>query len=92
MDLDRVKLAVAGIEQFDDDEREAYGELSDKLLEQFDKSFPAIAELDRAAFAWYIAELLATLREVPLKTASDCLADSSVGYSMATAKLLGWIS
>lgn len=73
-----------------DGEAKADAELFMKqAIEYLGRELPALADYDRACVAWFVAELVTTLRYSAVREVDDKLRASATGYSMAAVKLAG---
>lgn len=91
MDLEAVKRAKAYHDGTPEGPEKAHlSAVVTQVKSALAKDLPALPESDRAAVAWYIAELVMAFRIVPLMDASDSLAMTSDAYALAAVELLGW--
>lgn len=91
LELDRLRDAVDEFYGFGAASRNAYAEAARQATTQLQDALPALCATDQAAVSYYIARLLTTIRNLPLKDASDILTDTAMGYSVGAAQLLGMI-
>lgn len=90
LDLKQIATVLESFRAIDDPEvRAGFLDAAQQVMEALQESLPALCETDQAAVAFYIAGVFASLREMPLSRASDVIRDTSVGYSLTTAILLG---
>lgn len=91
MDLNEVRGVAADYRGMDDELRELHDECAAQALEWLDSAFlPEVyADMDRAAIAWYIAELVGNLRQVHAGDLSRVLNSCTAGYGLTAARLLG---
>lgn len=66
-----------------------YIKCGEHAIKQLRDGLPALNDSDLAVVAWFIAELTTQLRETPVKLTGEILTDTSVGYALATSRLLG---
>lgn len=90
MDLERVRRVAAVYSKLEGEDKAHTSAQAAQVRGFMTQSFPALAETDQAAVAWYIAEMLYAIRSCDLEHISDTLTNSAAAYSVVTTQLLGW--
>lgn len=89
MNLDEVMEFKAAQDAYEGADKGTMEDCGDQCVKMLAESLPALNVTDRAAVAWYIAQLLGALSAKPIRTAGDIIADSSIGYGIAATHYLG---
>jgi len=92
MDLNRAARVKGHYDAAPPEDKAVIDEQVRVVLEALERELPALPETDRAAAAWLLAEVVATLLQTPAEELPDILFNSAIAYAVASVKLLGWDS
>ena len=91
MDLKKVETVVAGFKTLDIAEQADVLRRAENVKTTLAKDLAAVEDSDRAAVAWFCAQMLICVRDLPVKDVGEVLEASCVAYAVVTAQLLGWM-
>jgi hypothetical protein len=91
VDFERLGNALETFYAADELVHERFFRAADEVCVQLQASLPALCEADQAAVAYYIAQLVTALRDLPMRSVSDVISDTAIGYTLTSAKLFGML-
>lgn len=90
MDLKKAARVKSQFEALEEDDRALVWDKAQSLKAFIDRRLAALPDSDKAVVTWLVAEVLATLCNVPLSEASDKVYSSMVAYGVLSVDFLGW--
>lgn len=90
MDLDALQRALDKTATLDPRAQQHMHQCEAITTKQLSESLPAIPETDLAAVAFYIAQMLTAIRDLPIGD-GDVITDTACGYALTAARLIGML-
>jgi hypothetical protein len=88
LDLDALRVSVESCRELSPERRREVESCRDQVLAHLGE-LAALNDMDKAAAAYFIVRLLKTILVLHMYEVSQVLADTTVGYTLAAAKLVG---